>query len=87
MPKRQINNNIRTLRFLHDELTQKQLAEHLGVTRQTVIAIEKNKYPPSLELAFEIALFFDTTLDKVFTYDLDETITISTINIKNSQLK
>jgi len=70
MSKRQINNNLRTLRFFQDEMTQKQLAERAGVTRQTIIAIEKGKYSPSLELAFRIALVFDKPLEKVFSYDL-----------------
>lgn len=74
MSKRQINNNLRTLRFFRDEMTQKQLAEEVGVTRQTIIAIEKGKYSPSLELAFRIALVFDIPLEQVFSYDLiDET--------------
>ena len=74
MSKRQINNNLRTLRFFRDEMTQKELAEEVGVTRQTIIAIEKGKYSPSLELAFRIALVFDIPLEQVFSYDLiDET--------------
>jgi putative transcriptional regulator len=69
MGKSPITNNIRKLRFLHDEMTQEQLAEKVGVTRQTIIAIEKEKYSPSLELAFRIALVFDSPLEEVFTYD------------------
>ena len=69
MSKRRINNNIRTLRFFQDEMTQQQLAEKVGVTRQTIIAIEKGKYSPSLELAFQIALVFDVPLEEVFSYD------------------
>jgi putative transcriptional regulator len=53
-----ISNNVRKLRFNHDEMTQQQLAEKAGVTRQTIVAIEKEKYSPSLELAFRIALVF-----------------------------
>ena len=64
-----INNNIRTLRFHHDEMTQQQLAEKAGVTRQTILAMEKGKYSPSLELAFRIAHIFKTPLEDVFTYD------------------
>ena len=71
MSKRQINNNIRTLRFFEDEMTQKALADQVGVTRQTIIAIEKGKYSPSLDLAFRIALAFDVPLDSVFSYDLE----------------
>lgn len=64
-----INNNIRKLRFNYEEMTQQQLADKVGVTRQTIVAIEKGKYSPSLELAFRLAHVFGTTLDEVFTYD------------------
>lgn len=63
-----VTNAIRTLRFAHDELTQAQLAEAVGVTRQTIIAIEQGKYSPSLELAFQIAHVFAVPLDEVFQY-------------------
>ncbi|MTV27006.1 helix-turn-helix transcriptional regulator [Nitriliruptoraceae bacterium ZYF776] len=63
-----LTNRIRTLRFLHDEMTQAELAERLGVTRQTVIAIEKGRYSPSLEVAFRIARVFDVPLTDVFAY-------------------
>lgn len=66
-----INNNIRTLRFFHGEMTQKQLAEKAGVTRQTIIAIEKGTYAPSLDLAFRIALAFDVPLEQVFSYNIN----------------
>lgn len=69
MSKRRINNNIRTLRFFKDEMSQQQLADATGVTRQTINAIEKGKYSPSLELAFRIALVFNVPLEEVFTYD------------------
>jgi len=72
MGKRRINNNIRTLRFFQNEMTQQQLAEKVGVTRQTIIAIEKGNYSPSLELAFRIALVFGAPLEEVFSYDLEE---------------
>ncbi len=72
MSKRRINNIIRTLRFFHDEMTQQQLAEQAGVTRQTIIAIEKGKYSPSLELGFRIALVFEKPLEEVFSYDLED---------------
>jgi len=62
----QIGNNIRKLRFEHDEMTQEQLADKAGVTRQTIVAIEKGKYSPSLELAFRIALVFNLPLESVF---------------------
>lgn len=64
-----ISNNIRKLRFFHDEMTQKELAKRVGVTRQTIIAIEKGHYAPSLELAFRIAYVFDSPLEEVFSYD------------------
>lgn len=69
MAKHGINNNIRTLRFHHDEMTQKDLADKVGVTRQTIVAIEKAKYSPSLELAFRIAQVFNKPLEEVFSYD------------------
>lgn len=72
MSKRRINNNIRTLRFFNDEMTQQQLAKKVGVTRQTIIALEKGKYSPSLELAFRIALVFDVPLEEVFSYDPED---------------
>jgi len=64
-----INNNIRKLRFDNDEMTQQQLAEAVKVTRQTIVAIEKGKYSPSLELAFKIAKVFDKPLEEVFSYE------------------
>lgn len=69
MGKSQVRNNIRKLRFHHDEMTQEQLAEKVGVTRQTIIAIESAKYSPSLELAFRIALFFGVPLEEVFSFE------------------
>ena len=72
MDKRRVRNNIRKLRFYHDEMTQEQLAEMVGVTRQTIIAIEAAKYAPSLELAFRIALAFDVPLQDIFSYTSDE---------------
>ena len=61
-----IRNNLRKLRFYHDEMTQQQLAEKVGVTRQTIVAIEKGKYSPSLDLAFRLARAFDVPLEAVF---------------------
>ncbi len=66
MGKWVISNNIRKLRFNHGEMTQQQLAEKAGVTRQTIVAIEKGNYSPSLELAFRIALAFNVPLEEVF---------------------
>ena len=64
-----ISNNIRRLRFEANEMTQAQLAEAVGVTRQIVVAIEKAKYSPSLEVAFRIAAVFRVPLEEVFSYD------------------
>lgn len=66
MPKTHIVNTIRTQRFMAGEMTQQQLAELAGVTRQTIIAIEANRYAPSLELAFKIAQAFNLPLEEVF---------------------
>jgi len=74
MGKTQIKNNIRTLRFFNDEMTQQALAEKVGITRQTIIALEQQKYSPSLELAFRIARAFDVPLEEVFTYGLPDDI-------------
>ena len=63
-----VTNSIRALRFASNEMTQAQLADRIGVTRQTVIAIEQGRYSPSLELAFQIAHVFGTPLDRVFQY-------------------
>lgn len=69
MPKpTRIRNRIRELRFHAGEMTQAQLAERIGVTRQTVNAIEQGKYSPSLESAFQIAAVFGVGLDEVFQY-------------------
>ncbi|TVR25073.1 MAG: transcriptional regulator [Anaerolineaceae bacterium] len=64
-----ISNNIRRLRFEHDEMTQKELARRTGVTRQTIVAIENAKYAPSLELAFRIARVFGVSVEDVFTFE------------------
>ncbi len=66
-----VTNRIRALRFAHGEMTQAELAERIGVTRQTVIAIEQGRYSPSLELAFRIARVFNVPLDAVFQYPDD----------------
>jgi len=63
-----VGNNIRRLRFDHNEMTQQQLADKAGVTRQTIVALEKGNYSPSLELAFRIALAFNLPLEEVFFY-------------------
>jgi putative transcriptional regulator len=66
-----VTNSIRTLRFQHGEMTQAELARRIGVTRQTVIAIEQGRYSPSLEMAFRIARVFKVPLDEVFHYPDD----------------
>ena len=64
-----INNRIRRLRFDHNEMTQEELANHVGCTRQTIIALEQNKYVPSIELAFRVARAFGVPLEEVFQYE------------------
>jgi putative transcriptional regulator len=71
MPENGLSNNIRRLRFEKGEMTQQQLADLAGVTRQTIIAIEQGKYAPSLPLAFRIARAFGIPLESVFQYDSD----------------
>jgi putative transcriptional regulator len=66
-----ITNTIRALRFAHGEMTQAELADKIGVTRQTINAIEQGKYSPTLEMAFQIARLFRTPLEEVFTYPED----------------
>lgn len=63
-----VTNSIRALRASHGDVTQAELADRIGVTRQTVIAIEQGRYSPSLELAFQIARVFGVPLDDVFQY-------------------
>jgi putative transcriptional regulator len=67
-----VTNSIRSLRFANGEMTQAELAERIGVTRQTVIAIEQGRYSPSLEMAFQIAGVFGVPLDDVFQYPTPE---------------
>ncbi len=69
MSKDFIRNNIRRLRFNADEMTQQELADRVGASRQTIVAIEKGKYSPSLELAFKIALTFEVPIGDVFSYE------------------
>jgi len=68
METNKLKNNIRRLRFEKGEMTQQQLADIAGVTRQTIIAIEQGKYAPSLPLAFKIARAFGTGIEQVFEY-------------------
>ena len=71
MGKNLVGNHIRKLRFNHDEMTQQQLADKVGVTRQTIVALEKGNYSPSLELAFRIAHTFNLSLEEIFYYGED----------------
>lgn len=72
MDKYELTNTIRKLRFYNNEMTQQELAAKTGVSRQTIVAVENNKYSPSLELAFKIALVFGVELQNVFEYKLIE---------------
>ena len=72
MAKSNIQNNIRRLRFNTGEMTQQELADKVQVSRQTIIAIEKGNYSPSLELAFRLAYIFNSPLEEVFIYDPDK---------------
>lgn len=69
MARLPFSNDIRTLRFLAGEMTQGDLGDMVGVTRQTIAAIEQGKYSPSLEVAFRIARVFDKPLEAVFQWD------------------
>lgn len=68
MKPTRVTNRIRQLRFAHGEMTQAELAERVGLTRQTIIAIEQGRYSPSLEMAFQIARVFKVPLESVFEY-------------------
>jgi putative transcriptional regulator len=67
-----VTNNLRALRFARGEMTQAELADRVGVTRQTIIAIEQGRYSPSLEMAFQLARVFRVQLDEVFQYPEEE---------------
>jgi putative transcriptional regulator len=67
-----VSNEIRKLRFLQAEMTQKELADKVGVTRQTIVAIEKERYSPTLDLAFRIAYVFGLPLEEVFAFEPEE---------------
>jgi len=69
MPKARIGNEMRKLRFEHDEMTQQELAERVGCTRQTIILLEQGRYVPSLSLAFRISRVFGQTVEDVFRFD------------------
>lgn len=66
MKKLVIGNDVRKLRFLNDEMTQKDLATAVSVSRQTIVAIEKGQYSPSLELCFKLAIIFSMPIDQIF---------------------
>jgi putative transcriptional regulator len=72
MSSGQLSNQIRRLRFENSEMTQQQLADKAGVTRQTILAIEADKYSPSLTLAFRIAKAFGLPLEEVFQYEQND---------------
>jgi len=74
MAKSNIQNNIRRLRFNTGEMTQQELADKVQVSRQTIVAIEKGNYSPSLELAFRFAHIFKTPLEEIFTYDPNDDV-------------
>ncbi len=80
-----ISNNIRRLRFFAGEMTQQELADRTGVTRQTIVAIENGKYFPSLELAFRIAHTFNVPLSDVFTYYQENDPVHKKINAKQAK--
>ena len=69
MPKAEIRNNVRKFRFISDEMSQQELADRCFCTRQTIIALEKEKYVPSLSLAFRIARVFDVSIEEVFEFE------------------
>ena len=69
MTRGKLTNQIRTLRFLHGEMSQGDLGQAIGVTRQTIAAIEAGKYSPSLEAAFRIAAVFGKPLEEVFRWE------------------
>ena len=72
MGSNRLSNNIRRLRFENDQMTQQQLADKAGVTRQTIIAIESGRYAPSLPLAFKIAQTFGLSIEDVFQYENEQ---------------
>ena len=72
MAKAEIGNRIRKLRFEHGEMTQQELAQRVGCSRQTILLLERGRYVPSLALAFRIARTFGLTVDEVFQYEGDE---------------
>lgn len=70
MAEKRLRNNLRLLRFLKDEMTQAELGERIGVTRQTIAAIESGKYSPTLETAFRLAEVFGKPLEEIFQWEV-----------------
>ena len=85
MKPTRVTNDIRSLRFRAGEMTQAELAKRLGVTRQTVIAIEQGRYSPSLEVAFQIARAFGVPLDAVFQYPQNESAAQNESSAQNEE--
>lgn len=77
MKKLLINNSVRKQRFLNNEMTQKDLSSAVGVSRQTIVAIEKGQYSPSLELCFKLAIVFNKTVDEIFYVEKKEKVIIN----------
>jgi putative transcriptional regulator len=69
MPKARISNNVRRMRFEHGEMTQQELADSAGCTRQTIVALERGRYVPSLALAFRISRVFGRSIEDVFEFE------------------
>jgi putative transcriptional regulator len=80
-----ISNSIRRLRFFANEMTQQELADRTGVTRQTIVAIENGKYFPSLELAFRIAYTFNAQLSEVFVFNPENDQVLKKIKSKEAK--
>ena len=80
-----ITNSIRKLRFFANEMTQQELADNTGVTRQTIVAIENGKYFPSLELAFRIAYVFNVPMIELFTYNPESDPVLKKLKKKKSK--
>jgi len=84
MEEIKFSNQIRVLRFNHNQMSQKELADHVGCTRQTIIALEQNKYLPSLILAAKIAHLFRVSINDVFTFEFDELRSAPFIDLKQN---
>lgn len=84
MNKLIIGNNVRKRRFLNNEMTQKDLAKAVGASRQTIVAIEKGHYSPTLELCFKLSLVFETPIDEIFFVEAIDGIKIDKSKWKNN---